>query len=242
MTAPVPASAMARGGLLPPARTGFYRRRGKRMFDLAVTAPAIVVLSPLFAILAAVVRFDLGSPVLFRQVRPGFNGNPFTLLKFRSMTHAVDADGNRLPDDSPEAYTAARAGQRQTKVGEKLRRTSVDELPELFNVLAGQMSLVGPRPLLCEYLPRYTPEQMRRHDVLPGLTGWAQVQGRQALSYEDRFRLDVWYVENCTFLLDVRILAHTVWDVLRQRGTSEPGLATGSEFMGSREHAEANGR
>ena len=213
---------------------GLYRRGGKRALDLLVSIPAAVLLSPLLVAIALMVKRDLGSPVLFRQVRPGGNGKPFTILKFRSMTVARDQDGQPLPDDSPEAYEAARRGRRVTRLGEFLRRTSLDELPEIFNVIQGSMSLVGPRPLLMEYLDRYTPEQARRHEVRPGITGWAQVNGRQALSYESRFELDVWYVDHVSLALDLRILATTVIEVIRGRGASEPGYTTGTEFLGSR--------
>ena len=210
-----------------------YRRGGKRAVDLLISLPAVIVLTPVMATIALLVRHDLGPPVLFRQARPGLNGQIFEILKFRSMTGARDSEGHALPDDSQDAYAAARAGSRQTPFGIFLRRTSLDELPELFNVIRGQMSLVGPRPLLVEYLGRYSAEQARRHEVRPGITGWAQVHGRQAVSYEHRFELDVWYVDNVTLWLDLKIMALTAVEVFRGKGVHEPGYATGTEFMGS---------
>jgi sugar transferase EpsL len=159
--------------------------------------------------------------VFVRQLRPGLHGRPFTLLKFRTMTEARDPAGNLLPDE-----------QRLTRLGRFLRRTSLDELPELINVLKGEMSLVGPRPLLMQYLDRYTPEQARRHEVKPGITGWAQINGRNALTWEEKFKLDVWYVDHRSFRLDLRIILLTVWKVLRQEGISQPGQATMEEFQG----------
>lgn len=194
----------------------------KRLFDLALTVPGLVVISPLLLIIALLVRWRLGSPVLFRQVRPGYQGKPFTLYKFRTMTDARDAEGNLLPDEV-----------RLTRLGRFLRALSLDELPELFNVLRGEMSLVGPRPLLMQYLERYTPEQARRHEVLPGMTGWAQIHGRNVLSWEERFRLDVWYVDHWSLWLDVKILLITLWKVLKREGISQPGHATAEEFRGS---------
>jgi lipopolysaccharide/colanic/teichoic acid biosynthesis glycosyltransferase len=199
----------------------FYRHCGKRLFDLALTVPALIVLAPLLGVLWLLARRKLGSPVLFRQERPGLNGRPFVMTKFRSMTDAHDA-GQLLPD-----------AQRLTSFGRFLRSTSLDELPELFNVLRGQMSLVGPRPLLMRYLDRYTPEQRRRHEVPPGLTGWAQVNGRNALSWEEKFALDVWYVDHCGFWLDLKILALTIAKTLHREGISQPGQATMEEFWGS---------
>ena len=173
--------------------------------------------------LAVAIRWKLGSPVLFRQQRPGLGGRPFWLLKFRTMTDARDADGNVLPDD-----------QRLTAFGRFLRAASLDELPELFNVLKGDMSLVGPRPLLMQYLDRYTPEQARRHEVRPGITGWAQVNGRNAITWEEKFRLDVWYVDNWSMWLDIKIIAMTIWKILKREGISHPGQATMARFTGSR--------
>jgi sugar transferase EpsL len=173
-------------------------------------------------IVALLVRLNLGSPVLFRQVRPGFLGRPFVNLKFRTMRDAMDAQGHPLPDTV-----------RLTKLGKFLRSLSLDELPELINVLRGEMSLVGPRPLLMQYLERYTPEQARRQHVLPGITGWAQINGRNALTWEEKFRLDVWYVEHWSLWLDVRILALTPWKALKREGINQPGHATAEEFLGN---------
>lgn len=184
-----------------------YRRSGKRLFDLAVTIPALIVLSPLLLTVALLVRWKLGAPVLFRQQRPGLHGKPFTTYKFRTMTDARDAKGNLLPD-----------GERLTPLGRFLRKTSLDELPELFNVLKNEMSLVGPRPLLMDYLERYTPEQNRRHEVLPGITGWSQINGRQGLPFSKRLELDCWYVDHTDFWLDLRILLMTIPEVLHSRG------------------------
>ncbi|WP_041454439.1 sugar transferase [Anaerolinea thermophila] len=194
----------------------------KRLFDLTLAVLALVLLSPVLLFTALAVRLGLGKPVLFRQPRPGYRGRVFTLYKFRTMRDALAPDGTPLPDD-----------QRLTPLGRFLRATSLDELPELFNVLKGEMSLVGPRPLLVKYLPLYTPEQMRRHEVLPGITGWAQINGRNALSWQDKFRLDVWYVDHWSFWLDVKILILTVWKVLRREGINQPGQATASEFDGT---------
>lgn len=199
----------------------FHRSYGKRLFDLLVTLPALLVLAPFLLLLALLVRLKLGAPILFRQQRPGLHGRAFTLYKLRTMTDARDADGNLLPD-----------AKRLTSFGRFLRSSSLDELPEFFNVLKGDMSLVGPRPLLMQYLDRYTPEQARRHEVRPGITGWAQVNGRNALTWEEKFALDVWYVDNRSLWLDVKILAMTVWQVLKREGISHPGEATMAEFMG----------
>lgn len=194
----------------------------KRLLDVAVSAALLVLAAPVMAALALVIRARLGRPVLFRQQRPGLRERPFVLLKFRTMTEARDARGRPLPDAA-----------RLTPLGGWLRRTSLDELPQLWNVLAGQMSLVGPRPLLIDYLPRYSPEQARRHLAKPGLTGWAQVRGRNALSWEQKFALDLWYVDHSSFVLDLRILAETIWRVLRARGIHQPGQATAEEFRGT---------
>ena len=198
-----------------------YRGYGKRLVDFCPTLLIIVVFSPLLALVALLVRLKLGSPVLFRQVRPGLHGRPFTMLKFRTMTDARDASGQLLPDS-----------QRLTPFGRFLRSTSLDELPELINVLRGDMSLVGPRPLLMQYLERYTPEQRRRHEVRPGITGWAQVNGRNALSWERKFELDVWYVDHESPWLDLKIIFMTVWKIFRRDGISQPGQATAEEFRG----------
>ncbi|MFD1747275.1 sugar transferase [Rhizobium helianthi] len=193
----------------------------KRIFDVflvLITAPLWV---PLIILVAVLVRVKLGSPVFFRQVRPGLRGKPFQLIKFRSMTDARDAAGVLLPD-----------AERLPAFGQRLRSTSLDELPELLNVLKGDMSLVGPRPLLMEYLPLYTEEQRRRHEMRPGLTGWAQVNGRNAVSWEEKFQLDVWYVENHSLWLDLRILFRTVVMVLRREGVSAEGSVTAERFEG----------
>jgi sugar transferase EpsL len=194
----------------------------KRAFDLCLALPLLVLVSPALCIIAILVRLNLGTPVLFRQVRPGFMGYPFVNLKFRTMRDAVNAQGRPLPDTV-----------RLTRLGRFLRSLSLDELPELFNVLRGEMSLVGPRPLLMQYLERYSPEQSRRQHVLPGITGWAQINGRNAISWEDKFALDVWYVDNWSLWLDVRILALTPWKALKREGISQPGHATAEEFMGN---------
>jgi len=195
----------------------------KRCFDFVVALAGIVVLSPLLLIIVALVRWRLGSPVLFRQQRPGLGGRPFTLVKFRTMTDARAADGAAAPD-----------AQRLTAFGRFLRSTSLDELPELYNVLVGDMSLVGPRPLLMEYLSLYNAHQRRRHEVRPGITGWAQVNGRNAITWERKFDLDVWYVDNASFLLDLKILWLTLWRVLRREGISAADSATAERFTGSR--------
>jgi sugar transferase EpsL len=199
----------------------FYRRHGKRVLDLVLVFPALILLSPIMLLVVLLIRIRLGKPILFRQRRPGRHGKPFTMYKFRTMTNARDALGNLLPD-----------ADRLTSLGRFLRRTSLDELPELFNVLKGHMSLVGPRPLLMQYLDRYTPEQMRRHEVRPGITGWAQVNGRNALTWEQKFALDVWYVDHWSFCWDLKIIALTAWKVLTREGISQPGQATAQEFMG----------
>lgn len=195
----------------------------KRLFDLAVAASLLILLLPVLAGVALAVRLAMGSPVLLRQTRPGRHGRPFTFYKFRTMTEARAADGALLPDDV-----------RLTPFGQRLRATSLDELPQLFNVLLGDMSLVGPRPLLMEYLPLYTSEQARRHDVRPGITGWAQINGRNAIAWEEKFALDVWYVDHRSFWLDLRILALTALRVLRPADISEPGKATMTKFTGTR--------
>jgi sugar transferase EpsL len=197
----------------------------KRLLDLILTLGLVPLWLPLLAVTALLVAWRLGTPVFFRQTRPGFRGQPFTLIKFRTMTSARDSSGQLLPDE-----------QRLRRFGRWLRSTSLDELPELFNVLSGQMSLVGPRPLLMQYIDRYSPRQARRHEVKPGLTGWAQVNGRNALRWEDKLEMDVWYVENRSLWLDVIILARTVGSVFSRKGVSAPGSATAPEFMGSGGH------
>ena len=194
-------------------------RWAKRVFDLLTAIVVLVVMSPVLAAIAAVVRLIIGSPLLFRQRRPGLHGQLFTCVKFRTMTDARDSNGQLLPD-----------GERLTPLGRFLRSTSLDELPELFNVIRGEMSMVGPRPLLPQYLNRYSREQMRRHDVKPGITGWAQINGRNAASWEQKFKHDVWYVDNFSFWLDLKILALTLWKALKREGISEPGHATMQEF------------
>lgn len=194
----------------------------KRAFDIVLAAIALLLLSPLILALCVAIRLKLGSPILFRQVRPGLNGKPFQMIKFRSMRDATGPDGQPLPDD-----------QRLTPFGKRLRSTSLDELPELWNVLRGDMSLVGPRPLLMEYLPLYDQRQLRRHEVRPGVTGWAQVNGRNALSWPQKFELDVWYVDNRSLWLDVKILWMTVRKVLVREGISADGQATMERFRGN---------
>lgn len=194
----------------------------KRLFDLLLTLPGLILVSPILLITAILVRIFHGSPVIFQHKRPGYRGEPFTLYKFRTMSNARDPRGNLLPDE-----------KRLTPFGKFLRATSLDELPELFNVLKGEMSLIGPRPLLMQYLDRYTPEQARRHDALPGITGWAQINGRNNLSWEAKFELDVWYVDHWSLGLDLKILALTLWKVIKREGISEPGNATAREFMGT---------
>ena len=194
----------------------------KRLFDIVVALLALLVLLPVIALIALSVRFALGAPVFFRQVRPGKQCAPFEMIKFRTMRDAVDASGRLLPD-----------AERLTAFGKFLRSTSLDELPELWNVLKGEMSLVGPRPLLMEYVPLYSPEQARRHEVRPGITGWAQINGRNAVDWDERFRMDVWYVNNQSFLLDLRILMLTVRKVLVREGISANGEATMPKFTGT---------
>ena len=194
----------------------------KRLFDLALTVPGMILISPLLVIVAALCWLLQGRPILFRQLRPGHRAMPFTLYKFRTMA----GGSTQEPDSVSDA-------DRLTPFGSFLRSFSLDELPELINVLRGEMSLVGPRPLLMQYLERYTPEQARRHEVLPGITGWTQVNGRNAISWEQKFRLDVWYVDHWSLGLDLRILLLTIWKVLRREGISQPGQATAEEFKGS---------
>lgn len=191
----------------------------KRLFDLAFTAPLILLISPLLAVLSGLVWLVEGRPVFFRQARPGLGGKIFTVFKFRTMREAAGPDGSPLPDSD-----------RLSGLGRFLRATSLDELPELWNVLRGEMSLVGPRPLLVAYLERYSPEQARRHLVLPGITGWAQINGRNAITWEEKFRLDVWYVEHWSLRLDLRILGLTAAKVLRREGIVQSGSATAEEF------------
>ncbi len=199
-----------------------YRKALKPAFDFFATLILIILLSPVLIILTVLVGFFIGRPILLKQKRPGLNGEPFVLYKFRTMTNEKDADGHLLPDE-----------ERLTRFGQFLRATSLDELPELFNVLKGDMSLVGPRPLLMEYLPLYSKEQARRHEVRPGITGWAQVNGRNALSWQDKFKLDVWYVDHVSFLLDLKILVMTLLKVLKREAINQPGKATMEKFTGN---------
>lgn len=194
----------------------------KRLFDLMITIPAIICLAPIMFLLGILVKIFLGSPCLFIQERPGLYGQPFKLIKFRSMKDAFDREGLPLPDK-----------ERLTRFGKFLRASSLDEFPELFNVLKGDMSLVGPRPLLMEYLDLYTQEQARRHDVRPGITGWAQVNGRNDLSWEEKFTFDIWYVDNWSIILDVRILFLTIAKTIRREGISQPGQETAEKFKGT---------
>lgn len=199
----------------------------KRLFDIIAALVALTLFFPILLIVALLIRQKLGSPVLFSQLRPGLNGQPFRMFKFRSMLDAQDAQGNPLPDD-----------QRLTAFGRLLRSTSLDELPGLWNILKGDMSVVGPRPLLMDYLPLYNTEQAKRHHVRPGLTGWAQVNGRNAISWEQKFKLDTWYVEHQSFWLDIKIILLTIKKVLVRDGISADGEATMSRFMGTHETKE----
>lgn len=196
----------------------------KRLLDMFASFCALLACSPILLVLGILIRLGMGGPIFFRQERPGFRGRLFRLVKFRSMTGARDAQGRLRPD-----------AERLTRLGRFLRTTSLDELPTLWNVLKGEMSLVGPRPLLVQYVERYTPQQARRHEVRPGITGWAQVNGRNALSWEDKFLLDVWYVDHRSIGLDAWIVLLTVWKVLKREGISQEGEATAREFQGTRE-------
>ena len=198
----------------------------KRVTDILLAGSALLISVPLMAAIALAIRWSMGRPILFRQMRPGYRGEPFKLLKFRTMNAAQDARGCLLPD----------AG-RLTPIGRLLRRLSLDELPQLWNVFRGDMSLVGPRPLLMQYVDRYTPEQARRHDRKPGITGWAQVHGRNGLTWPEKFSLDLWYVDNWSLWLDIRILVRTPWQVLKREGISQPGHATMPEFSASERNA-----
>ncbi len=198
-----------------------YLPTGKRLLDLTVAILGLAVLSPIMLVVAALVRARMGSPVLFCQARPGLHGRAFTMLKFRTMLDVRDSDGQLLPD-----------GERLTALGRILRSTSLDELPELVNVVRGDMSLVGPRPLLMAYLERYRPEQMRRHEVKPGITGWAQINGRNTVSWTEKFRYDLWYVEHQSFQLDCKVLWKTLKLVATRHGINQPGHATAEEFRG----------
>lgn len=208
-------------------KASFYEKYMKRVLDIVLSGAAMLVLSPVLLVTALLVRTKLGSPVLFHQDRPGKDGKIFRLYKFRSMTDERDAEGELLPDEI-----------RLTKFGKLLRSTSLDELPELWNIFRGDMSIVGPRPLLVKYLPLYNEEQRHRHDVRPGLTGWAQVNGRNSITWEDKFRYDVWYVRNISFLLDVKIVFLTVKKVFCREGISSEDSPTMEDFMGEQEAAE----
>lgn len=201
-----------------------YERFGKRIFDLTIAIPALVVALPFMAMLALLIRWRLGTPVVFRQVRPGLLGKPFEVLKFRTMTNERTESGDLKPDD-----------QRIPALGKFIRRTSLDELPQLFNVIRGEVSLVGPRPLMMEYLPLYSPEQARRHDVRPGITGWAQVNGRNSLEWEQKFAFDVWYVDHVCFRVDLKILLLTLLRVARRHGIDGAGNV---KFVGSSSKSE----
>ena len=196
----------------------------KRLLDLLLTLPGLLLLSPVLLLLSLGTWIAHGSPVIFKQERPGLRGEIFTIYKFRTMRELKDRRGKILPDS-----------QRLTGWGKLLRSFSLDELPEFINVLRGEMSIVGPRPLLVAYLERYSPQQARRHDVLPGITGWAQINGRNILSWEDKFNLDVWYVDHWSLWLDLKIMVLTVWKVIKREGISQPGEATAKEFMGSKQ-------
>jgi sugar transferase EpsL len=200
----------------------------KRLLDLSIASVSLIVTSPLLAILTGLIRLSLGAPVFFRQVRPGYRGKPFVMYKLRTMTDAREANGQVLPDSF-----------RLTRLGRFLRITSLDELPELWNVIKGDMSLVGPRPLLVQYLNRYNAEQARRHDVRPGITGWAQVNGRNDLPWEDKFKMDVWYIEHRSLSLDIKIMIWTVWKIIKREGINQPGEATAKEFMGTSDGSQS---
>jgi sugar transferase EpsL len=204
-----------------------YAKLGKRILDFVLALGAIIIILPVLVVLYCLVHWQFGQPVFFKQERPGFKGKVFRILKFRTMNNAKDMGGKILSDN-----------ERLTDFGRWLRSTSLDELPELINVLKGDMSLVGPRPLLAQYLNRYSHEQARRHDVKPGITGWAQINGRNALSWEEKFELDCWYVDNLSFWLDLRIMFLTFWKVVKREGISHTGEATMSEFMGNNEFSK----
>ena len=200
-----------------------YMHFSKRLFDFILALLALVILSPVLLITAILVRIFIGTPILFKQQRPGYKGRPFHIYKFRTMTNRITHDGSLLPD-----------AERLTRFGRFLRSLSLDELPELFNILRGEMSFVGPRPLLMEYLPLYSAEQARRHDVMPGLTGWAQVHGRNAITWDDKFKHDVWYVDHWSFLLDLKIILMTAGKVVTREGVTQEGQATTEYFTGNK--------
>jgi sugar transferase EpsL len=214
--------------MLMTSTGNFYCRFGKCFLDWGCAVISLVILSPLLGILFLSLKMAIGSPVLFKQKRPGLWGKPFFIYKFRTMTDVRGQNGSPIPDCD-----------RLTRIGKFLRSTSLDELPELFNVIKGDMSLVGPRPLLMQYLERYTPEQARRHEIKPGITGWAQINGRNAISWEEKFKMDIWYVENRSFCLDLKIIAKTIGKVLKRDGINQEGQATAEEFMGSYQDAKA---
>ena len=191
----------------------------KRLIDIISSLMGLILAGPIMVIVAIIIYFTMGKPVFFKQTRPGLKGKPFVIYKFRTMLDLRDKSGNLLPDE-----------KRLTTIGKFLRSTTLDELPEFWNVLKGDMSLVGPRPLLMEYLNRYTPEQARRHEVKPGITGWAQVNGRNAISWEEKFKLDVWYVDNWSIWLDIKIIVITIWKILKREGINQEGQATMEEF------------
>jgi sugar transferase EpsL len=201
---------------------GWYRKFGKRALDIVTSTVSLMILAPVVLFITVIIRFSIGAGVIFCQVRPGLHGKLFSIYKFRTMIDLCDEQGNLLPDE-----------KRLTKVGKVLRRLSLDEIPELWNVLKGDMSIVGPRPLLVQYLDRYKPEQARRHEVKPGMTGWAQVNGRNAITWEEKLKYDVWYVDNWNLLLDIKIIFITILKVLKGEGINQPGRATVEEFMGS---------
>lgn len=208
-------------------KAGFYSTYGKRAFDIAFASFALLASLPIIVLVFAALRFSIGKPVIFKQARPGLRGRAFIIFKFRTMMDRRDPNGKMLPDE-----------QRITAVGRIIRSMSLDELPEIVNVLKGDMSIVGPRPLMMQYLNRYTQVQARRHEVMPGITGWVQVNGRNALTWDEKFELDVWYVDHQSFHLDLKILAMTLWKVMRKQGISEKGYVAASEFMGSHVKSE----
>ncbi|UCE00109.1 MAG: sugar transferase [Chloroflexota bacterium] len=201
----------------------------KRLFDITFSSMGLLLLSPLLIVIGLVIILVDGFPIFFRQMRPGYKGKPFTNYKFRTMTSERDPQGRLLSDED-----------RLLGVGKFLRASSLDELPELINIFKGEMSIVGPRPLLMQYLSRYTPEQARRHDVLPGMTGWAQINGRNAITWEEKFSYDVWYVDHWTFGLDMKIIAQTIWKVILREGINEPGHISAVEFMGTKQSNETD--
>lgn len=205
----------------PLVRRSVYQRFVKRVLDFSAALLILILIWPFLLLIYVILRIKIGSPVMLRQKRPGFMGKLFTMYKFRTMTDERDGNGVLLPDE-----------QRITNIGRILRSYSLDELPEMFNVLNGDISLIGPRPLMVQYLERYTPEQARRHEVMPGITGWAQVNGRNSLTWEEKFSLDVWYVDHQSFALDARILVMTLWKVLIREGISSEGFVSAPEFMG----------